>query len=91
MNWYLVARELDELILKNGDLCIFKEEPRVYPIGQPIPLIYKDTKRCVGLVEIKSFKVSKDSTEIIFNMVESFDKFYPIAQHYYDMYKKMQE
>ena len=91
MNWYLVVNELDDVTpsTRDGAYATSKEGGRIYPIGALIPLIYKKDEKCVGMVKVKAFKVTEEGTDIWFDMVESYDKFYPIAQHYYEMYKSM--
>jgi hypothetical protein len=90
-NWYLVVDNLKELVSTPKGYSVTKDENRVYPVGGIIPLIFKDEEKCVGLVKITSFAVEENKTVIYFDMVQPFDKYYPIAQHYYSMYKAMKQ
>lgn len=88
MNWYLVLGYNDlKQIGQNEFICI-KNEKRIYPLDSPIPIIFKN-EGCLGLVNINSFKVCKNTTEINFSYIEKFDCDNNISKHYYNMYLYM--
>lgn len=91
MNWYLVVNNLDDIkiSIEDQNYMVIKDGRGIYPIGIPIPLIYKDDEKCVGLIKIDAIKLTNKFTEIYFNIVESYDKFYPMAKYYYNMYRLM--
>lgn len=89
LNWYLVVANENEIKnVTNERYATIKSEKRIYPINSPLPIIIKD-KGCIGIVEIMSFKVEDERTEIEFRYVENLDVNSIVSKHYYEMYTKM--
>lgn len=90
-NWYLVVsseRAINRINTVDDKFFTYKDGQRIYPIDAELPLIIKN-KGCIGLVKILSFKVSNNSTNIEFELVQRMDPSDIIAQHYYNLYKSI--
>ncbi|MFK4784551.1 hypothetical protein [Fusobacterium sp. MFO224] len=85
MNWYLVTTENKFNNINEKIGTIIKEDKRIYPIGAEIPFIIKNVG-CMGMVEILSFKVSENSTEVTFKKSDKYKNNKEILNHYYDFY-----
>lgn len=88
-NWFLVIDGFEELKPHSKGYEVIKDGIRIYPIGKSIPLIYKVPGKCVGLIKIVENITTEFETKLRFEIVESFDKLYPIAIHYYEMHSKL--
>lgn len=91
MNWYLVVENRNKIEKINDDLYkTIKSATRLYPVGSIIPLILKNGG-CIGIIEIDSFEVRRESTEIRFKFLNEWKLSEDIKKHYKDMYLYMKK
>ncbi|WP_321993066.1 DUF2584 family protein [Clostridium butyricum] len=91
MNWYLVVENRNKIQKINDDLYkTIKSSTRLYPVGSIIPLILKN-EGCIGIIEIDSFEIRRESTEIRFKFLNEWKLSEDIKKHYKDMYLYMKK